>query len=452
MPCPDIFPDTVTHLYTQNRFAIDGAVEVYYYEVYAMWTVAGSLTLKTNGQAAGKYELALCCSVLVDSVDVRVEIAGRAATATIGRTWGVWIDPGKLDYNFERVPLSVSLDLPEGPAEVKVSVTGELPAKAFNLVSLELTPVAAKKAIAAEEKKHLAYKADPDWFVQAGYGLMFHWTDGSPMPDGQKKPYARGVADFDVEKWAQMVEDTGARYAFITANHGTAHFPAPLKFWEQTHPGLTTKRDLIADMIEALGRRNIRMACYLNCPTFSNLRKKGPRPARTLEDYFEVNRRMFEEVGSRYGDGVAAYWLDSWYQPFIWYGRFPIQALYPATKTGYKDRMVAFNHWVFPVPTLCQDYWAAEMYKLLPATIETRCFQAGAAKGLQYHALLALDDWGTSVPPKPAVWSGEVLAEYIGRAMSAQGVVTVNIGIYQDGTISPEATEVMRTVRRTIRG
>ncbi|HUS47538.1 MAG TPA: alpha-L-fucosidase, partial [Phycisphaerae bacterium] len=310
MPSPDIYPDTVTHLYTKNRTAVEGAVEMYYYELYGMWSGTGTMTLETNVQAAGKYELALCCSVLVDSVDVRVEIAGQAATVTAGRTWGAWIDEGKLDYNFERVCVPGALDLPEGPVRIKVSLTGsccaakrcfaeqdEMPKKAFNLVSIELTPVAAKKAIAKAEKEGLKYKSSGDWFVEAGYGLMFHWADGTPMPDGRKKPYAQAVADFDVEKWAEMVEDTGARYAFLTANHGLPHFPAPLKYWETIHPGRTTKRDLIADMIEALGRRNIRMACYLNCPTFGGLKTKGP----ALEEYFDLNYRMFEEVGGRYG-------------------------------------------------------------------------------------------------------------------------------------------------------
>jgi hypothetical protein len=36
--------------------------------------------------------------------------------------------------------------------------------------------------------------------------------------------------------------------------------------------------------------------------------------------------------------------------------------------------------------------------------------------------------------------------------MKNQGVVTVNLGIYQDGTIGPRARELMRSVRRNIRG
>ncbi|MHC4983684.1 MAG: alpha-L-fucosidase [Planctomycetota bacterium] len=449
MPCPDVLPDAVTHLYAKNRSAIEGAVEMYYYEVYAMWSGTGSLTLETNVRAAGKYEIALCCSVLADSIDVHVEIAGRKVTAKLARTWGVWNVPDKLDYNFERVLLDGTLDLPEGPATVKVSLTGELPAKAFNLVSMELTPAAAKAAIDEAERAGLAYKAEADWFVEAGYGLMFHWTDGAAPRHGNRKPYGQAVDDFDVDAWAAMVEDTGAAYVFLTANHGSPHFPAPLEFWAKVHPGWTTRRDLIGEMIVALERRDIRMALYLNCPTFGGLKTRE----QELEEYFELNCRMFEEVGCRYGRHVAAYWLDSWYQPYVKYGRFPIQEMFRATKAGWKDRLVAFNHWVFPVPTLCQDYWCGEVYQTLVDPIETRFFQAGAAKGLQYHALLALDDWG--IPPagaKPAVWSGKELANYIRRAIAAQGVVTVNLGIYQDGTITEATAEVMRIVRRAIRG
>ena len=39
-----IYPDTTTHLYTKARARTDGAVTMYYYEVYAQWSGAGSLS------------------------------------------------------------------------------------------------------------------------------------------------------------------------------------------------------------------------------------------------------------------------------------------------------------------------------------------------------------------------------------------------------------------------
>lgn len=447
---PDIQRDTVTHLYVKNRGATDGAVEMYYYDVYAMWSGPGSLTLETNVAAAGEYEIALCCSVLVDEVSVDLDIGGRKLNAAAGRTWPLFDNAGDRTYNFERVPLAETVDLPGGPLTITVGTSDALPEKGFNVVSIELTPLAAKDAIAATEKEGCAFKSNTDWFVEAGYGLMFHWTDGAAPRHGELKPYADAARDFDVAAWADAVEDTGAGYVFLTANHGTPHFPAALEYWESVHPGRTTQRDLIAEMADALEPRGIRMMLYLNCPTFGSLGE------RELDDYFDVNRRMFEEVGTRYGEAVAGYWLDSWYQPYIKYGHFPIERMFEATKAGNPDRLVAFNHWMFPVSTMAQDYWAGEVYQSLVPPPRSRCFEAGAGRGLQYHLLLAMDcQWGHSKPDTemaPPIWTGDEMAEYIRACIDGQGVVTVNMGIFQDGTLGEKSLEVMRRVRKTIRG
>ena len=449
--------DVVTHLYAKNRTHIDGAVEMYYYDVYAMWSGPGTLQMAAHVLAAGGFELALCCSVLAEAVDVRVEVGGRELAAAIGPTWGVWVDEDKPDYNFERVSLDGVLDLPEGPVTVTVRVTGPdgLPAKAFNLASIELTPVAAKAAIAAEQDKYMAYRASGDWFVQAGYGLMFHWGPGRTLASGQTRPWDQGCRDFDVEQWADMVEDTGARYAFVTANHGDPYFPGPLEFWESVHPGWTAPRDLIADMAEALEKRDLRLCLYLNCPTFGSLGKRADDEAGKAE-YLDLVCRMFDEVGERYGSHVGGYWLDSWYQPYIKWGHFPIEQVFEHTKAGYKDRVIAFNHWVFPVPTLCQEYWASEMYQSIARPAEGRCFRAGAAKGLQYQALYSPDShWGQpevvdgQIVTEP-LWTAEVFGEYLKTCLANEGVVTINLACFLDGTIAPKTADWMRRLRKRV--
>lgn len=44
------------------------------------------------------------------------------------------------------------------------------------------------------------------------------------------------------------------------------------------------------------------------------------------------------------------------------------------------------------------------------------------------------------------------LSDYIKRCSAKGGVVTINLGIFQDGTIGKEALEVMQIVRKKIRG
>jgi hypothetical protein len=49
----------------------------------------------------------------------------------------------------------------------------------------------------------------------------------------------------------KMVAATGAGYVLFTVGHAEPYCPAPLKSWEKYHPGMTTRRDLIAELADA---------------------------------------------------------------------------------------------------------------------------------------------------------------------------------------------------------
>jgi hypothetical protein len=59
------------------------------------------------------------------------------------------------------------------------------------------------------------------------------------------------------------------------------------------------------------------------------------------------------------------------------------------------------------------------------------------------------------VQTKPEVsdpkWSAEELTQYIRDCMAEGGAVTINLGIYQDGTVGKKALQVMKKIRNKIR-
>ena len=298
----------------------------------------------------GRYRVALCCSVENDrTVAVFSGGTGRVRIP-LHRTRGVFCGEEDPTYNFERIHAPEEIDLPGGHVALEIAVDGRLPSKGLAVCSVELTPANIWTASEERERAGVELRADTQWLATGGYGVMFHWTDRSAPESGNLRPYADAVRDFDVTRWADMVAETGAAYACVTANHESPHFPAPLTYWESIHPGMTTGRDLIADMAQALRERNIRMMLYLNSPSFAC------RDGRSIDEYLELNERMLYEVGDRYGAEIAAYWLDGWDLPFRFYGRFPIERVFAAAKTGYSDRLVGFNHWIFPVATRRQEY------------------------------------------------------------------------------------------------
>ena len=51
----------------------------------------------------------------------------------------------------------------------------------------------------------------------------------------------------------------------------------------------------------------------------------------------------------------------------------------------------------------------------------------------------------------PPTMSAEELIDYVKTFKEQGAVVTINMGIYQDGTVGEKSAEIMRQLRRTIR-
>jgi hypothetical protein len=52
--------------------------------------------------------------------------------------------------------------------------------------------------------------------------------------------------------------------------------------------------------------------------------------------------------------------------------------------------------------------------------------------------------------PKPQ-FTAQQLGDYISQCKAKGGAVTINLGIYQDGTVDPNAVNVLKEVRNRIR-
>ena len=131
---------------------------------------------------------------------------------------------------------------------------------------------------------------------------------------------------------------------------------------------------------------------------------------------------------------------------------------FAAAKTGYSDRLVAYNRWIFPTVTPWQDYWAGEVDS--PDEFPTgQLIDYEAGRGLQFHSLVAMeDDWvftaegleyGESYyAPR---YTADELVEYITEVSAVNGVVTINLAIHQDGTLPESSLQIMREVAEMIR-
>src|SRR3546814_15629696 len=86
-------------------------------------------------------------------------------------------------------------------------------------------------------------------------------------------------------------------------NHGNPTCPAPIKSWEKLHPGWTTKRDLIAEMADALGKRGMRLMLYMNPPGVGGMALNPGTvngiPGYNEDEYANQLIAVFRDFGDR---------------------------------------------------------------------------------------------------------------------------------------------------------
>jgi hypothetical protein len=404
----------------------------------------------------GEYDLFISCAVPDRAFHLEVSSGPSSVKTDLKLTEGVYREGGWF-FNFEKERLHGRLHLTRGINPVTLQVSGAERDAMLRLRCLEVLPESAQAEMTAAEESARAHRASTDWFVKAGYGAMFHWTDFTQPRDGMKKPYPEAVTAFDVDTFARLMSEIGAAYVIFTLNHAHPHCPAPIQAWEAIHPGWTTRRDLIGDIADVLEKRGIRFLLYINSPVLTMLGDIGTTGLYKLtcseEQFTEIHKNVLTEIGSRYRDNLAGYWFDSWYQSLAAYPDVPIEAIYRYCKVGNPARITAFNFWIFPVLTPWQDYWAGEL-NALQNPFESRYIQRGAGTGFQAHGMVSmLESWVHSEtgPIPPPQFSTEDLIAHVKANMEHQAVTTINIGIYQDGTIEQSSLDMMRQLRRAIR-
>ena len=76
--------------------------------------------------------------------------------------------------------------------------------------------------------------------------------------------------------------------------------------------------------------------------------------------------------------------------------------------------------------------------------------------GLQAHTNFPLEArWGhidPNTPIAPPRYSEEQLVDMVRDGIARRSVLSVNMEAYEDGTVSPASLELMRAVRRAVRG
>ncbi|MGA2618093.1 MAG: alpha-L-fucosidase [Thermoguttaceae bacterium] len=309
-------------------------------------------------------------------------------------------------------------------------------------------------------------RANTDWLAKCRYGIGVHWTAQTVPRHGDPLPFQRAVDSFKLKEFVEQVRDAGADYVLFTAAHALQMLPALHPVIDRILPGRTCKRDLIAELADALAAHGLPLLVYWN----HSCNGRDDPPWRRAVGYDGQDKNVLAKnlieivawMGERYKDKVKAWWFDSAYSldPRGPYNsvttemtgfQFPWEQFTVAAKTGFPARLVTYNAGVAKtfLYTTHQDYWAGELVNLkTPAT------DRYLENGLQWFGWTCLDfrAWvhtkrNTEIP-KP-LYSDEEVAAFVRTCNSHQAPMTFNVGIYQDGTMAPASVEQLHRIGKT---
>ncbi len=406
---------------------------------------------QVHSLAAHEYELAILLRSR-DSQPLTVEVT--AAGQTIRHR--VVASPRRWD----RVWLNGRLQLPEGTSQLSVCL---LPDEATSMFSADVHAIELVRPQVREqqEQQATAMRADAEWFRQARYGVMVHWTNQSMPLHGERKSYEQAVDAFDVASFVDQAQATGAGFVVFTTSHAYQYFPAPLQSLDKILPGRTTRRDLIGELADELQKRNMRLMLYYHLGTFEDTQWLQATKFWDTDtsELFRNWQAIVGEAGERYGNRLAGWWFDDGVTTY-YYRSPPWQSLAQAAKAGNANRLISFNAWELSNPTLFHDYCTGEgcenpsgMDGLLTLN-SNGIYPSGTHANLQASACLITEsNWLHRKPhtgPAPPRWNADQLSDMLVQFMAYRNVPIFNFEVTQEGLLNPETVALFKEVKQRL--
>ncbi|MGQ9604560.1 MAG: alpha-L-fucosidase [Thermogutta sp.] len=300
-----------------------------------------------------------------------------------------------------------------------------------------------------------------DWFVAAKYGVFVHYLNSiQNNPDhiaslGKQTDWDACVREFDVEKFAERMEQAGAGYVIFTMMQVSRYLIAPNATFDRMtgyQPGQAcATRDLVEDLYGALHKRGIPLMLYWT--------GDGPRgdpqaaaalhwPAdgRVTEEFVRNWAEVAREYGLRYKDKVRGFWVDGCYE-FIGYDENKLGILADALRAGYSERIIALNPGVedrVRPYSRHEDFTAGEQNSFTDLPFDR------FIGGKQWHVLSYLGcergagtGWGQAGTAK----TKREMIDYVHACGVAGGVVSIDVVLYRDGELDRSQLEVLKALR-----
>jgi alpha-L-fucosidase len=299
-------------------------------------------------------------------------------------------------------------------------------------------------------------RANTDWMHTARWGVLCHYladvASYNAATDMTTDQWNAQIDAFDVQGLATQLAAIKAPYFFLTLGQNSGFYLAPNATYDRLtgiEPSKCSRRDIVAELIDALRPHGIRMCVYL--PSDAPGNDKQASAALHVEDVaLDPRRAQFQrkwqavitEWSERWKSDVHAWWFDGCYYPDAMYRHEDepnFRSFAAAAKAGNPDALVAFNPGVrLQAMSEYEDYTAGEIASLLPVDGFGRFL-----KGEQVYILTYLGPtWGAA----PSRFSDDLVIAYTRHVASRGGVVTWDAAIDKSGRIEEQRRTDLQAV------
>ena len=429
-----------------------------------MLVASDFLSWQVSVVGAAAYEL----YALVDGASgqqIQVAATGnataRSATLNTTSTW-------------QRIDMG-QISLAAGTSTLTLTRTGTLSGD-LKVKALELIP---SSQLSNYKSMVAAARADTTWFSQSKYGLMFQYGSwGFPNNVGTAKSLNQQATDFNVDTFMSLVTESGAAYVVWSFSWWGYHIDAPITEIDTivtdaggpASPGLTASRDLIGEIATACQNAGIKFLLYYHTgdedsawwpyqdfPTGFSANGTGDRTT-FLDNWTSV----ITAIGNQYGTKLDGFFFDDG----VIYYPAPFQAMEQAARTGNANRLISWSG--SPIGGLnvtdFQDVFFGEASQGQSwigsaAAGGNGVFTAGPATGLLQQGMSTLDsDWGVHsqgqkiAPNSSLAPTSSAAIDWLQSAASRNVPVTLNLMMYEDGTVADVDRRMLVDVRQAVHG
>ncbi|MHC4982681.1 MAG: alpha-L-fucosidase [Planctomycetota bacterium] len=318
-------------------------------------------------------------------------------------------------------------------------------------------------------------RADTTWFRKCGWGVFCHYLSGRPSEavSGEltAEEWNRQVDAVDVEALAETLARVGAPYFFITIGQNSGFYCSPNSTYDEIvgiKPSKCSRRDLVADLYDALRPRGIGLLVYLPSGAPANDKvavekfqwepsvdkSTGERTTKRMAAFQRKWEAVIRDWSLRWGRNVRGWWIDGCYAADAMYRHDDepnFASFAAALKAGNPDSIVAFNPGVDRV--ICtsehEDYTAGELSCILPVSKSNWPPRQldGTVDEAQWHVLTFLGRFWRSGQPR---FPDALVAGYTQHVVNHGGVVTWDVPITDAGSIPAPFIRQLEAIGKAI--